>query len=224
MSEARSAGMRCILGATLIACLVPLSAVANKADSVTKGINAGDVAGINAGDVAGINAGDVAGINAGDVAGINAGDVAGINAGDVAGINGGDILVLAGPVDSIDQINGVFMAVGQTVMASQTMLSGMKVGDFVSVNGSVVSSGWLYADSVSVASSMYVPGATAVFVMGIPSKIDRVLAQAQIGELTIDYTAAMSGGAIPSGFSLSFSGIQPVSRGLLVSDAVSAVE
>jgi hypothetical protein len=113
-------------------------------------------------------------------------------------------MVLAGPVDSIDQINGV--------------------GDFVSVNGSVVSSGWLYADSVSVASSMYVPGATAVFVMGIPSKIDRVLAQAQIGELTIDYTAAMSGGAIPSGFSLSFSGIQPVSRGLLVSDAVSAVE
>ena len=52
----------------------------------------------------------------------------------------------------------------------------------------------------------------------------RVLAQAQIGERTIDYTAAMSGGAIPSGFSLSFSGIQPVSRGLLVSDAVSAVE
>ncbi len=116
------------------------------------------------------------------------------------------------------------MAVGQTVMASQAMLASMSVGDFVSVNGSVVSSGWLYADSISVNNGIYVPGSTHVFVMGIPSKIDRVLGQAQLGELTIDYTAAMSGGAIPSGLSLSFSGIQPVSRGLLVSDAVSAVE
>jgi hypothetical protein len=116
------------------------------------------------------------------------------------------------------------MAVGQTVMASQTMLSGMSVGDFVTVDGSVVSSGWLYADSVSVANGMYVPGATEVYVTGIPSEIDSVLGQAKLGELTIDYTAAMSGGAIPSGLSLSFRGIQPVNRGLLVSDAVSAVE
>ena len=144
--------------------------------------------------------------------------------GDVAGINGGDVLVLAGPVDSIDPINGVFTAVGQTVMASQTMLSSMSVGDFVSVNGSVVSSGWLYADSIAMSSDSYVPGATEVFVTGIPSNIDPVLGQAQLGELTIDYTAAMSGGAIPTGLSLSFSGIQPVSRGLLVSDAVSAVQ
>jgi hypothetical protein len=216
MSEARSAGVRCILGATLIAGLLPLSTFA--------GINGGDVAGINGGDVAGINGGDVAGINGGDLAGINGGDVVGINGGDVAGINGGDALVLAGPVDSIDPINGVFMAVGQTVMASQAMLSGMSVGDFVTVDGSIVSSGWLYADSVSVANGMYVPGATEVYVTGIPSEINPVLGQAQLGELTIDYTAAMSGGAIPSGLSLSFRGIQPVNRGLLVSDAVSAVE
>jgi hypothetical protein len=103
------------------------------------------------------------------------------------------VKVLAGPVDSIDPINGVFMAMGQTVMASQGMLSSMSVGDF----GSVVSSGWLYADSVSVANDMYVPGATAVFVSGIPSAIDPVLGQAKLGELTIDYTAALSGGAIP---------------------------
>jgi hypothetical protein len=116
------------------------------------------------------------------------------------------------------------MAVGQTVMASQTMLSSMSVGDFVSVNGSVVSSGWLYADSISVSNDMYVPGASQVFVTGIPSEVDPLLGQARLGELTIDYTAAMSGGAIPSGLSLSFSGIQPVSRGLLVSDAISAVQ
>ena len=208
MSEARSARMHCILGATLIAALLPLSAIA----------------GINGGDVSGINGGDVYGINGGDVYGINGGDLNGINGGDLRGINGGDALVLAGPVDSIDPINGVFMAMGQTVMASQGMLSSMSVGDFVSVNGSVVSSGWLYADSVSVASDMYVPGATAVFVSGIPSAIDPVLGQAQLGELTIDYTGALSGGAIPAGMSLTFSGIQPANRGLLVSDSVRAIE
>jgi hypothetical protein len=188
------------------------------------GINGGDVAGINGGDVAGINGGDVAGINGGDVAGINGGDVAGINGGDVAGINGGDVLVLAGPVDSVDRINGVFFAMGQTVMASQGMLAGMNVGDFVSVNGSIVSAGWLYADTLSVSSGTYVPGAWEVFVTGIPSSIDMAIGQVQLGDLTSDYTAALSGGAVPSGLSLSFRGIQPVSRGLLVSDAISAVE
>lgn len=184
MGEARSAGVQCILGATLIAGLLPLAAVA------------GDMSGI----------------------------AQGINAGDVTGINGGDVPVLAGPVDSIDPINRVFVAVGQTVMASQDMLSGLRVGDFVTVNGSVVSSGWLYADSISVATAMYVPGATAVFVTGIPSEINLALGQAKIGALTIDYTAALSGGAIPSGLSLSFRGIQPVDGGLFVSDAVSAVK
>ena len=248
MSDARSARMQCVLGATLIAGMLPLTALASTAGGTLQGINGGDVAGINGGDVAGINGGDVAGINGGDVLGINGGDVAGINGGDVAGINGGDVaginggdvlginggdvaginggdvLVLAGPVDSIDPINGVFTAVGQTVMASQAMLSGMSVGDFVSVNGSVVTSGWLYADSISLSNEMYVPGATQVYVTGIPSNINPVLGQAELGELTIDYTAAMSSGAIPLGASLSFSGIQPVSRGLLVSDAVSAIQ
>ena len=84
--------------------------------------------------------------------------------------------------------------------------------------------GWLYADSISLSNEMYVAGATQVFVTGIPSDIDPVLGQARLGELTIDYTAAMSGGAIPSGLSLSFSGTQPVIRGLLVSDAVSAIQ
>jgi hypothetical protein len=72
MGEARSAGVQCILGATLIAGLLPLAAVAGDMSGIAQGINAGDVTGINAGDVTGINAGDVTGINAGDVTGINA--------------------------------------------------------------------------------------------------------------------------------------------------------
>jgi len=104
------------------------------------------------------------------------------------------------------------------------MLAGMSVGDFVSVNGSVVSAGWLYADSLSASSGTYVPGASTVFVTGIPSRIDTSLGQVQMGNLTIDYTAALSGGEIPSGLSLSFSGIQPVMQGLLVSDDVEDTE
>ena len=220
MRSARSAKALGALGATLIVGF-HLSVASAETGSAVSGITQGGVNGITQGGIQGITQGGVNGITQGGIQGITQGGVNGITQG---GVNALDGLVLAGPVDSIDPINGVFMAVGQTVMASQAMLSSMSVGDFVSVDGSVVSSGWLYADRISVSSDMYVPGATEVFVTGIPSNVDPVLGQAQLGELTIDYTAAMSGGAIPTGLSLSFRGTQPVSRGLLVSDAVSAIQ
>ena len=228
MRSARSAKAVYALGATLIAGF-HLSTADAETGSTVNGITQGGIQGITQGGVNGITQGGVNGITQGGVNGITQGGIQGITQGGVNGITQGgvyafDSLVLSGPVDSIDPINGVFTAVGQTVMASQAMLSSMSVGDFVSVNGSVVSSGWLYADSISLSNEMYVPGATQVFVTGIPSNINPVLGQAKLGELTIDYTAAMSGGAIPSGASLSFSGIQPVSRGLLVSNAVSAIQ
>ena len=194
-----------------------------------QGITQAGVTGITQAGIQGITQAGTQGITQAGVTGITQAGIQGITQAGLRGITQGgvaafDSLVLAGPVDSIDPINGVFTAVGQTVMASQGMLSSMNVGDFVSVNGSVVSSGWLYADSVSVSNDLYVPGATPVYVTGIPSEIDPVLGQARLGALTIDYTAAMSGGAIPAGLSLGFGGIQPVNRGLLVSDAVSAVQ
>ena len=228
MRSARSAKAIYALGATLIAGF-HLSTADAETGSTVNGITQGGIQGITQGGVNGITQGGIQGITQGGVNGITQGGIQGITQGGVNGITQGgvyafDNLVLSGPVDSIDPINGVFTAVGQTVMASQAMLSGMSVGDFVSVNGSVVTSGWLYADSISLSNEMYVPGATQVYVTGIPSNINPVLGQAELGELTIDYTAAMSSGAIPLGASLSFSGIQPVSRGLLVSDAVSAIQ
>ena len=194
-----------------------------------QGITQGGVTGITQGGIQGITQGGVTGITQGGIQGITQGGVTGITQGGVngitqGGINSFDSLVLAGPVDSIDSVNGVFTAVGQTVMASQDMLASIKVGDYVSVNGSVVTSGWLYADAISISNLVYVPGATPVIVTGILSANDPARGQARLGALTIDYTAAMSGGAIPSELSLSFSGIQPNSRGMLVSDAVSAVQ
>ena len=207
------------------------------------GINTGDVTGINTGDVLGINTGDVTGINTGDVTGINTGDVTGINTGDVTGINTGDVvsvgaivsvdsefgspglaLVLSGPVESIDLVNGVFTSMGQTVVASTTMLRGLSEGDYVSVNGSVMGAGWLYADGVSVSEEMYVPGASPVVVTGIMSSLDEDLGSVTVGGLTVDYTPAMGNGILPRGNLFVFSGIQPVQEGVLLSTEVLAAE
>jgi hypothetical protein len=126
--------------------------------------------------------------------------------------------VLSGPVDRIDTVNGIFESMGQIVMASQDALAGMNVGDFVSVQGSVVGPGWLYADEVSVSDNQYVPGATEVFVIGMLSSIDRVAGTARMGGLMIDYTASLGAGSAPSDMMWSFTGTRPVSSGVMISD------
>ncbi|MGB5470170.1 MAG: hypothetical protein WBM64_07125, partial [Woeseiaceae bacterium] len=189
-----------------------------------QGIDAGGLLGIDAGGVQGIDAGGLLGIDAGGVQGIDAGGLLGIDAGGVQGIDAGGLLgidaggVLSGPVDSIDRINGVFESMGQIVMASQSMLAGMSVGDYVSVEGSVVSAGWLYADQVAVSAERYVPGATEVFVTGLLSSVDLARGTAQMGRLTIDYTPSLGRGHAPSGAMWSFSGTIPAARGVMLSD------
>ena len=201
MGMSNSARMRSILGATLIVTITPQVSFAEN----------------SSGEVLGINGGGVSGINGGGVNGINGGGVSGINGGGVNGINGGGV-VLAGPVDSIDRINGVFESMGQIVMASQNMLAGMNVGDYVSVGGSVVSPGWLYADGVFVSVQQYVPGATEVFVTGMLSSVDLASGTAQMGDLTIDYTSSLSNADAPAGAMWSFAGTQPAAQGMMLSD------
>nr|MDJ0919257.1 hypothetical protein [Woeseiaceae bacterium] len=194
----------------------------------TLGINSGDTLGINSGDTLGINSGDTLGINSGDTLGINSGDTLGINsgdtlrdrAGDLLGINSGDSLVLSGPVDSIDYVNGVFNSMGQTVMASHGVLRNLTVGDVVSVTGNVVGAGWLYADVVNVSTDAYVPGATPVLLTGMPSEVDHTYGTVQMGGVTIDFTAALADGVLPSRGILVFEGIQPVKDGMVISDTV----
>ena len=130
--------------------------------------------------------------------------------------------MLVGPIDSIDRVNGVFQSMGQTVLASDTLLSNMQVGDLVSVGGNVLGAGWLYADRVSVSNRAYVPGSTEVFVTGMLSSIDAARGTAQLGELTIDYTPSLGNGAAPQGAMWSFSGIRPRAGGLMISDRTAA--
>ena len=180
------------------------------------GIDANDAFGIDANDSFGIDANDAFGIDANDSLGIDANDMFGIDANDSLGIDAND--VLSGPVDRIDTINGVFESMGQIVMASRDALASMNVGDFVSVQGSVVGPGWLYADGVSVSNAQYVPGATEVFVTGMLSSVDRAAGIARMGGLTIDYTSSLGAGRAPSEMMWSFSGTRPVSSGVMISD------
>ena len=232
MRKAKSAKRYSVLGATLIAITLPFTAAATNKSGAVSGISGGDVDGISGGDIQGISGGDVDGISGGDILGISGGDVDGISGGDILGISGGDVDgisggdvdgisggdVLAGPVDRIDMVNGVFESMGQIVMASDGMLAGMKVGDYVSVEGSVVSPGWLYADDVAVSGTSYVPGATEVFVTGMLTSVDEAAGTAKLGDLTIDYTSSLGNGDAPAGSMWSFSGIRPRDGGVMVSD------
>jgi hypothetical protein len=73
------------------------------------------------------------------------------------------------------------------------VLSDIVVGDYVSVSGSISGAGRIDAVEVLRINSRYIPGASEVFVTGIPSSIDYNLGTAKIGELTVDYTSSMAG-------------------------------
>ena len=211
MIDATSARVTIALGAMLIA-------VSGTADA---GIDGTGVAGIDGTGVAGIDGTGVAGIDGTGILGIDGTGVAGIDGTGVAGIDGTGVL-LAGPVDSIDQVNCVFESMGQVVMASQSMLSNMRVGDFVEVGGTVISSGWYYADTVSVSPDRYVPGSTEVFVVGMLSSINSLNGTAQMGGLTIDFTASLGSSEGPTGEFWGFRGTRPVSNGIMISSMTEA--
>ena len=181
------------------------------------GIDAGNALGIDAGNALGIDAGNALGIDAGNALGIDAGNALGIDAGNALGIDAGNALI-AGPVDAIDRLNGVFESMGQVVMASQSMLADLQVGAFVVVEGTVISSGWYYAYAVNVSDQMYIPGSTEVFVSGIISSVNLMNGTAQMGDLTIDYTPSLGGSSAPSGEMWRFSGIRPSQGGMMISD------
>ena len=187
------------------------------------GIDGTGVLGIDGTGIAGIDGTGVLGIDGTGIAGIDGTGVAGIDGTGVAGIDGTGV-ILAGPVDSIDKINGVFESMGQVVMASYSMLSGMQVGDFVAVQGTVISSGWYFADNVSVSNQLYVPGSTEVFISGMLSSINRMDGTAQMGRLTIDYTSSLGSSDAPSGDMWTFRGTRPSMGGTMLSYRTEAIK
>jgi hypothetical protein len=92
----------------------------------------------------------------------------------------------------------------------------LQIGTVVRVAGTIIGPGHIYADRVSVSDEQYVPGATEIFVTGIPTAVDTARGRAVIGGLEVDYTASLAGGYPSAGQVWTFRGTQPNVRGLMV--------
>jgi hypothetical protein len=128
--------------------------------------------------------------------------------------------MLAGPIHSIDFSNGSFVSMGQTVLFGDSV-GALQVGNFVTVSGAISGAGLITATEVAISPKGYVPGATEVFVTGIPSSVDFGLGTAQIGELTVDYTPSLGGSGFGGiGAAVTVIGTQPALNGTMLGDRV----
>ncbi len=202
MNMAKSAKAVFALGATLIV-VTPFSAYAGIEGSNTKGIEGSNVRGIEGSNTQGIEGSNIRGIEGSNI----------------RGIEGSNLLF--GPIDEVDVRAGTFVAMGQTVLFS-ARTEQLQVGAMVSVQGTLLGPGHIYADRVVVSSEQYVPGSTEVFVTGIPSAVDTALGRASIGGLEVDYTSSMSRGYPAAGSVWTFRGTQPNVRGLMVAEEAAA--
>jgi hypothetical protein len=130
-------------------------------------------------------------------------------------------LVLAGPIASIDLIGGSFTSLGQNIVMTGSELNAFRVGDFVEVSGSLTGAGLITADSVVLSGQQYVPGATEIFVTGIPTSVDFTTGTARIGGLTVDYTPSLGSDRFEGiGAAITAVGTQPAFGGVMISDRV----
>ncbi len=188
-------------------------------------ISTGGVTDISTGSILDISTGSGQDISTGGVTDISTGSVNDIGTGSelIANVSSGT--VLTGPIEQIDYGSSEFVSLGQNVMVSKIILSSIKIGDFVTVEGSVAGPGWLYADRISVSKERYVPGAMEVFVAGIPSEIDTSTGQTTIGKLTVDFTASMAGDSVPTrGAVWTFRGVQPNDKGVMLSGKTTTMQ
>ncbi len=113
------------------------------------------------------------------------------------------------------------MSVGQTVMFGDAGFASLRVGDLVSVFGSISGAGTIEASEVNISSDSYIPGATEVSVTGIPSSIDFLSGTARIGDLTVDYTPSLGGSEFGGiGAAVTVIGTQPALGGTMLGDRV----
>ena len=130
-------------------------------------------------------------------------------------------IVLAGPVEAIDQKNGFFVSLGQYVAVGDASLDSLAVGDYVLVGGAVTSAGWIDANSIIRSDERYTAGETQVLVTGIPSSVDFSLGTAKIGGLDVDYTPSLGGSGFEGiGAAIAVIGVQPALGGTMLSDRV----
>jgi len=140
--------------------------------------------------------------------------------GAVSGIDGGALLV-AGPISAINTANGFFSSMGQDIYGPPETLMSLRVGDFLMVGGRISGAGMIEADAVVQTGARYVPGATEVFVTGIPSYVDASFGMAMIGGLEVDYTPSMGRSDFQGiGAAVTVIGTQPALGGKMIGNQV----
>jgi hypothetical protein len=101
------------------------------------------------------------------------------------------------------------------------LFGGLQLGDYVMVSGRVSGAGTIEAEAVIHTGLRYVPGASEVFVTGIPSTVDSRFGTAMIGELRVDYTPSLgSSGFEGIGAAITVIGTQPAHGGVMIGDRV----
>ena len=81
--------------------------------------------------------------------------------------------------------------------------------------------GRIDAFEVFVSPHTYIPGATEVFVTGIPSSINYSLGTARIGDLKVDYTSSLGGSEFGGmGAAITVIGTQPAFGGTMLGERV----
>ena len=148
-------------------------------------------------------------------------------------IIGGDIRVpknvlLVGPIDAVDPLEGTVSALGRTFKASPDMVSVIanKIGGgglpMVAVLGAAQQDGTLAPRSMVFLNASYAPGATKVLLKGNVTSVDHASGKLTIGKQLVDYSSALSSAdvAISVGTLVTVVGTQPLSQGLILADAI----
>ena len=145
-----------------------------------------------------------------------------------AGIGGTDLLRAAVPqgtgatdldvlglVQTVDAASGALVVSGQTVhVSSKTKLGQSSLpgkGSLVAVYGALNADGTITATQITSLGNSYVPGATTLYVRGVVKSVNASLGRAQVGSLSIDYTASLYSSAaasIKAGTVAEFAGVQ----------------
>ena len=113
------------------------------------------------------------------------------------------------------------MSLGQRVSALGATLRSLQLGDYVMVGGRISGAGTIQAESVVRTGLQYAPGASEVYVTGIPSFVDTKVGTTMIGELKVDYTPSLGGSGFEGiGAAITVIGTQPTLGGIMVSDRV----
>src|SRR6185437_3400799 len=111
---------------------------------------------------------------------------------------------------------------GQTVRLTTSALQAAlpAKGALVAVYGSLLADGTISASQVSEVGQAYVPGATTLYIRGVVKSVNASVGRAQVGSLSIDYTAALyesSDAGIKPGSVVEFSGLQSSASTLFAS-------